>query len=248
MIHRRRGERAQKGNPHQLTRDQHVTPAATLRRFAAADGLIEVHLRDKRIVRLQVSNQLFCVDRLWDQRAEAGYMKSIEDEFQASVDAVEAGRYSPQLSTDHSLITRFWSLLRWRNHFVDSPMNAEQLNNIGGENLSIDQREILERKWASFVDADGKLSSRMFTGLRIQVSIARDEAQFGGKRWGVLRAASPLLILPDRLGPLMAVVVSPRILLAADNENGVLSNAEVRKANGVSIAHARNFVVVPPHS
>jgi hypothetical protein len=30
-------------------------------------------------------------ERLWDQRAEAGYMKKIEDEFQALVNKLEVG-------------------------------------------------------------------------------------------------------------------------------------------------------------
>jgi len=92
MIHQERGERPQKGNPHGLTRGQHVIPMATLLRFAASDGLVEVHLRDGRSQRLPTDNQLFSVDRLWDQRAEAGYMKSVEDNFQALVDMLETER------------------------------------------------------------------------------------------------------------------------------------------------------------
>ena len=69
MIPRRRGERTQKGNPHRLTREQHIIPAATLRRFTQSDGRVEVHFRDGRIAKLPVNDQLFCVDRLWDQRS-----------------------------------------------------------------------------------------------------------------------------------------------------------------------------------
>ena len=157
MIHRQRGERPQKGNPHKLTRDQHVIPVATLVRFAGSDGLIEVHLRDGRIQRLPRDNQLFSVDRLWDQRAEAGYMKAIEDDFQALVDALEARRFGPLSPTKHRIITRFWSLLRWRNHFIDSPATNQPLNGITPENLTKDQREILESKWALFVAEDNAL-------------------------------------------------------------------------------------------
>jgi hypothetical protein len=121
MIHRERGERPQKGNPHRLTRDQHVIPVATLLRFAGPDELIEVHLRDGRIERVPTDNQIFSVDRLWDQRAEAGYMKSVEADFQELVDALEAGRVGPLSPMELRVILRFWSLWRWRNHFIDSP-------------------------------------------------------------------------------------------------------------------------------
>ncbi len=144
MTPRRRGKRPQKGNPHKLTREQHVIPVATLRRFALPDGRVEVHLRDQRIVTLRLDDQLFCVDRLWDQTSEAGYMKRIEDEFQALVDVLEAGRLGPLSPAEHRCITRFWALWHWRNHFIDSPLEDQQLNGIAGEGLSQDKEEILE--------------------------------------------------------------------------------------------------------
>lgn len=110
MIPRPRGEKPQKGNSHRLTRDQHVPPVATLIRFAGLDGLVEVHLRDSRIEWIPTDNQIFSVDRLWDQRAEAGYMKAIEDDFQALVDALEARRFGLLSPVEHRVITRFWSL------------------------------------------------------------------------------------------------------------------------------------------
>jgi hypothetical protein len=169
MIPRRRGERTQKGNPHQLTREQHVIPVATLRRFAFPDGRVEVHLRDRRIVKFPVDDQLFCVERLWDQRAEAGYMKKIEDEFQALVNELEAGRSGPLSSDEDRCITRFWGLWHWRNHFIDSPLQDTNLNLIAGESLSLDQKEIVESRGYIFAVGDGRLPARTMTGLRIQM-------------------------------------------------------------------------------
>lgn len=246
MLHRKRGERTQKGNPHQLTREQHVLPVATLNRFAHPDGLVEVHLRDNRTVKLPVDNQLFCVDRMWDQRAEAGYMKKIEDNFQALVTDLEDGRVGPLSPTEHQAITRFWSLLHWRNHFIESPADVPVLKGIAGENLTIDQREILESQWAAFADADNKLPTRMFVGMRIQMLIDIDAIQTQEKRWGVLRSPEGQLILSDRPGRLMSITASPKILLAADNPDGDLTPAEIYYANGVAIARSRSFVIVPP--
>lgn len=247
MIHRQRGERTQKGNPYKLTRDQHVIPVATLARFAGADRLIVVHLRDGRIQKLPKDNQLFSVDRLWDQRAEAGYMKAIEDDFQALVDALEVRRFGPLSPTEHRIITRFWSLLRWRNHFIDSPAENQPLNGITPENLNNDQREILESKWTLFVGEDNALPARMTTGIRIQFLIDRDEVQLAHKYWGILRASVPNLIFPDRPGELMSIPASPRLLLAADNPDDELNAWEIVRANKVAVELSRNYVVVPPH-
>ena len=220
---------------------------ATLLRFAASDGLVEVHLREGRIQRLPMRNQLFSVDRLWDQRAEAGYMKSVEDDFQALVDMLEPERLGSLSPMEHRIILRFWSLWRWRNHFIDSPEKAQNLNGIVPDKLSKDQREILENKWALFVAQDNMLPARMVTGMRIQTLIDRDEIHFGEKRWGMLRASSPNLVIPDRPDALMSIPASPRLLLAADNPDGELTATEILRAKAIAVRLSRDFVVVPPH-
>ena len=247
MIPRRRGERTQKGNPHELTREQHVIPAATLRRFAQSDGRVEVHFRDGRIAKLPVDSQLFCVERLWDQRAEAGYMKKIEDEFQALVNELEAGRPGALSSNEHRCITRFWGLWHWRNHFIDSPLEDMPLNGIAGESsLTLDQKEILESRWYSFAvgPGPGKFPARMMTGLQIQIAIDRYEMANGGKQWGVLRSPVLPLIIGDRPGNLMSLPASPRLLLAADNPDGELTQFEAFRANQAALALSRNFAVI----
>src|SRR6266852_3378065 len=226
MIPRRRGERTQKGNPHQLTREQHVIFVASLRRFAAPDGLVEVHLRDGRTARIQLDNQLFCVERLWDQRAEAGYMKAIEDDFQALVDMLATGRIGPLSPEEHRRITQYWLLWYWRNHFIDSPLEDVRLNGIVGEQLTKDEKEILESQWAAFAVEGGKLPRRTLTGLRIQMAIDLGQNQLANKRWGVLRSPHLNLAIGDRPGGLMSITASPRLLLAADNPDGELTQLE----------------------
>jgi hypothetical protein len=246
VIPRQHGERIQKSNPHRLTREQHVTPVATLQHFAWPDGYVEVHLRDGRMKKLRLDNQLFCVDRLWDQRAEAGYMKDIEDRFQALVTDLEGGRCGPLSPAEHLCITRFWSLLHWRNHFSELPMEAPELKGIKGENLTIDEREILESKGAVFAGEGNKLPTRTFIGMRIQTLIDQDAIRSIEKRWGILRSSEGQLILSDRPLRLMSITASPRLLLAAENPDGDLAQAEVYHANGISMARSRNYVVVPP--
>ncbi|MFP5207291.1 MAG: hypothetical protein ACLGSH_18205 [Acidobacteriota bacterium] len=244
MIKRRRGERTQKGNPHQLTREQHVIPAATLRRFALADGRVEVHLRDGRIEKLPIDHQLFCVERLWDQRSEAGYMKKIEDEFQALVDVLEAGRLGPLSPDEHRRITRFWSLWYWRNHFIDSPLEDTQMNGIAGEPLTQDKKEILESHWYVFQAGDGKIPARMMTGARIEMGIIYNSRTYDDKRWGVLRSPSLPLVIGDRPGSVMSIPASPRLLLAVDNPDGEMTKYEAFCANQVVLALSRNFAVI----
>jgi integrase len=125
------------------------------------------------MVKLSVDNQLFCVDRLWDQRAEAGYMKKIEDEFQALVDELERGRLGPLSPGEHRCITRFWGLWHWRNHFIDSPLEDIRMNGVGGQSLSLDKKEILESRWYAFAEGEGTLAARVMTGLHILRAIRK---------------------------------------------------------------------------
>lgn len=243
MIRRRRGERILKGNPYRLTREQHVIPVATLRRFALPDGRVEVHFRDGRIAKLPVRDQLFCVDRLWDQRAESGYMLAIEKDFQALVDILEAGRLCPLSPEEHKRITRFWALWHWRNHFIDFPLEDIPLNGIEGGVDSQDKKEILESRWYSFTIGDGIFPARMMTGLRIQMAIDHGELA-SERRWGVLRSPSLPLVIGDRPGNLLSIPASPRLLLAADNPDGELSLEEAFRANKAALAMSRNYAVI----
>lgn len=244
MIPRRRGERTQKGNPHRLTREQHVIPAATLRRFALPDGRVEVHLRDGRTVKLPVGDQLFCVERLWDQRSEVGYMKRIEDEFQALVTDLEAGHLGPLTDAEHRCVTRFWGLWHWRNHFIDAPLEDVKLNSVAGESMSLDKREILESNGYAFTVGNGKMPARMMVGLHIQIAIDRYEMANGGRRWGILRSPALPLVIADRPGDLLQLPASPRILLAANNQDGHLPYSEAFRANQAAFEFSRNFAVI----
>ena len=196
------------------------------------------------MAKLSVDNQLFSVERLWDQRAEAGYMKKIEDEFQALIDELEAGRVEGLSSDEHRCVTRFWGLWHWRNHFIDSPLEDTQLNGIAGESLTLDKKEILESRWYAFAVGDGKLPARVMTGLQIQVAIDRYEMANGGNRWGVLRSAVLPLIIGDRPGNLMSIPASPSLLLAANNPDGELTQFEAFRANQAALALSRNFAVI----
>jgi hypothetical protein len=134
-------------------------------------------------------------------------------------------------------------LWHWRNHLIDSPLEDAQLNGIAGESLTLDKKEILESNGYAFADT-GKLSARVMTGLQIQLAIDCYEMANGGKRWGVLRSPVLPLIIGDRPGNLMSIPASPRVLLAADNPDGELTQFEAFRANQAALALSRNFAII----
>jgi hypothetical protein len=196
------------------------------------------------MAKLSVDNQLFCIERLWDQRAEAGYMKKIEDEFQALVNEPEAGRVGPLSPGEHRSVTRFWGLWHWRNHFIDSPLEDIRMNGVGGQSLTLDQKVILESRWYAFAEGEGTLAAGVMTGLHIQIAIDHYEMADGGRRWSVLRSQNLPLVIGDRPGSLLSIPASPRLLLAADHSDGELTVSGAFQANQAALAFSRNFAVI----
>ncbi len=85
-------EKPQKGNPHGLTIDQHVFPKRSIERFAGQDGRVYVYLKSKQVYfQAAPGDVIFCAKRIWDQRAEYGYMREIEDKFQALAESIICG-------------------------------------------------------------------------------------------------------------------------------------------------------------
>ena len=66
-----------------LVKNQHVFPAKSIERFCGSNGHVQVRRLKGGDAFLQgPKSNVFCVKRIWDQRSEQGYGKSIEDRFQ----------------------------------------------------------------------------------------------------------------------------------------------------------------------
>lgn len=141
-------EKTQRGNPHGLTINQHVFPAASIARFAQIDGFVLAFLKDQRkIIRCRPQNLLFCMKRGWNQSVEHGFMKIIEDEFQLLANRILDGSISNGLNPiDNKIITRFCVLCRLRAEERLAPSSDVQMRGIlVGSPLPKKEEEILEK-------------------------------------------------------------------------------------------------------
>ena len=69
---------------HGLTVKQHTFPKTSTARFAGQKGNVELFLNSlDKVIQAKPSNEIFCAEKSWDQKAESGFMKKIEDDFQA---------------------------------------------------------------------------------------------------------------------------------------------------------------------
>ncbi len=88
---RQKFEKPQKGNPHRLPVKQHVLPRDSIARFADGTGMVCLFDKVRNKARQAKSDDdIFCAKRVWDRRAEFGYMKGIEDAFQGLASEIVA--------------------------------------------------------------------------------------------------------------------------------------------------------------
>ncbi|MDO8065442.1 hypothetical protein [Janthinobacterium sp. SUN206] len=84
--------KSQKGNPHKLTIDQHIFPKACIARFIGENGTVQVRRKNgEQDLWLVPGSSYFCARRLWDQKAEAFFMKAIEDRYQEVARSIVTG-------------------------------------------------------------------------------------------------------------------------------------------------------------
>ena len=113
-----RPEKPLPGKPNRLTHKQHVFPSRSIQRFANQNGLVRLRDLDRGQDRdVKPSDDMFCARRAWDQRAEAGYMKCIEDEFQEIATSIVDGHAVTITPNQKPAIDRMFALWYMRARY-----------------------------------------------------------------------------------------------------------------------------------
>jgi hypothetical protein len=238
-----KAEETQPGNPHELTIKQHIIPARSISRFAGSSGRVSVRVKG-RVKPLQMSpeHRMFCAKRAWDQRAESGYMKEIEDEYQTLADLIVNGHRSLS-ETQSNAVTRFWSLWKWRFYFNLNPLPDQTLNGVIPDNLTKDNRETLEKKGVAYLQPDGTMPGRMMSGMAIQFRNDQDFATYKGNRWGIVSSRTAEFVMGDNFVRTLAVPVTPQIVLSLGNDDKEFSRAEVSSFNQLAMSGSFRYVL-----
>lgn len=241
---RRKIEPVQKGNPHGLVVNQHVFPRRSIERLALEDGRVELADHERRIVRLAAPiDGSFCARRAWDQRAETGYMKSIEDEFQALASRVAAGIQLQVTATDSRTINQFFALWQGRALQRDFPDEFLQMHGVTADRgFKPDDFERLEAVGVITARADGSIPTRHINGVNIQLKIGRAQDQLAvSTRWGVVHAMEGEFLVPDI--PRHAVVpITPTIAFASPTKSGTITRANLAEINTAVLMASEQYV------
>jgi hypothetical protein len=234
-------EKPQKKNRHLLTVRQHVFPLASIARFADAEGRVSLQDLARCKVRLaKPDDGIFCARRAWDQRAERGYMKRIEDEFQILASKIVEGALSEIGAAENGVFNRFYALWQGRARRRNLPQQEIGLDGVtGGGGLSRDQEENLEISGYSFM-RDGKFLGRHLNGILLQLMAHRYGDELQQAQWGIIRAATGEFIVPDI--PMRPIIpLTPDLCLISGGVSGVIFQPNVAEINQLVRAESQGY-------
>jgi hypothetical protein len=230
------------GNPHSLTIRQHTFPRLSISRFVGTDGKVSaILLNSGKAVRLFPDHSIFYTKRVWDERAEKGYMKSIEDDFQELADRVVAGQSHVE-GRDCTTAAKFFALWFWRHGSNQNAPPDHAINGVVDESLSKDQQEAVEKKWGAFLLPGSRLPGRMVSGWLIQTRINDIVLRLENSRWGIVRATGGEFIVPDTFAGRAILPVSPTLCLACGIRDMTISDVDLSKINSLARQSAKRYL------
>lgn len=220
-------EPTQRGNPWQLTINQHVHSRWCIDKFADERGRVAVLRRGQRAFNTSPENAIFCAQRAWSEQLERGQFAKIERAFHAVVTSVlDGGTVS-----DHQAVTSYVVIWQLRSDLARTPPSDVTLVGIDSSGLDKDREEILEKK--GYVFARGSTVPGRF-GAHVQTMRAYDMAThtLAGTRWGILAARGEAAFLcPSSPKGQLYVPLSPTRALVAGCNDRHADAAEVTAIN-----------------
>lgn len=224
-----------------LPTNEHTFPRKSISRFCKS-GVVALHDNLRDLDRpAKPSDAMFCARRAWDKRAEAGYMKSIEDGFQQLADEIIADRVTEIDDTQKHAVDYFFSLWYMRTRFKYLASHEITASLIEGQKYTQEQEENLERDGFLFAREGGKVPARQINGLQMEFRIRGYAEQIArGTQWGIIQAQEGEFIVPDV--PTHALIpLTPTRCLVAAAPNGIILKGNVAEINRRIKADSREY-------
>jgi hypothetical protein len=237
-------EKPQKGNPHQLTVNQHCFPSSCIERFANADGKVQlVQLPANEKILAKPDAKIFCAKRAWDQHAEHVFMKEIEDKYKSLAKEIIQNNTLVLDVNRQKVITDMFALWNIRYHWKGQPIPDQKIEGALGvaAEYTKDQQELLEKNGITAIRPDLTIPGRNLTGISIQRNVYAVREQMSDAHWGILKSRSGQFLVPDQSSNSRTLPLTPYLCLFSQSENEEINDTEVAKINLLSIASAREY-------
>jgi hypothetical protein len=237
-------EKPQKGNPHQLTVNQHCFPASCIKRFANSDSKVQLmQLPKNEIILAKPDAKIFCAKRAWDQRAEHIFMKEIEDKYKILADEIINNNVLVLDAERQKVITDMFALWNVRSHWRGQPIDDQKIEGAIGiaVELTKDQQEELEKNGITAIRPDLTIPGRNLTGISIQRNVFAVREQMSDAHWGILKSTSGQFLVPDQSSNSRMLPLTPYLCLYSQSLNEEIDDAELARINACSIASAKEY-------
>ena len=238
-----RAEKTRRGNPNQLVCKQHVFPVRSIQRFAGADNRVAVRdLTSGRDRRAKPQDRVFCADRAWDQRAEAGYMKEIEDNFQVVADAIINGQSAISTPDQRQAVERMFALWYMRGRYRALDAQEVGLHPTTGDSHTKEEEENLEAKGYLFARTGGRMPARQFNGLQLQRRIDDYSSALSAiERWGIVTPQAGEFLVADV--PTHTILpLAPKLALVGPAADGMITEENLALLNRAIRADSRRYL------
>jgi hypothetical protein len=226
-------EKTRPRNPNRLTVNQHVFPSKSIERFTGKGKRVAVYdLHRNEVFRARPGNPVFLAFRAWDQRAESGYMKRIEDELQNIVAPIVDGKAQSIAPEAKASIDRMYALWHTRSRQREIESQETQLNVAPGNDYTKEQEENLEKNGYMFVRKGGGIPARQLNGIELEMRANDLALDLAGRvpRWGVISTQSGEFIVPDV--PSHGIIpVTPCLALVQSAPDGMITERNLAEIN-----------------
>lgn len=235
-------EKTQKNNPYQLTINQHCFPARSISRFTNHEGSVQVFLlKNSKLFNAKPDNEIFCVKRAWDQRAESNYMKDIEYKYQSIADEVVSGNLLMLKDKHHEIINEMFLLWMFRCYWAYRLVEDVKLEGVEpSENISKDTKELLEKAGIATVGSDSAVAGRSCRGIKIQHYVDMFSESLSGTQWGIISTKNGELLVPDIID-LMLIPLTPKMCFAANCDSGFIEGCYLKQINLLNLQKANKY-------
>lgn len=232
---KRKFDKPQPGNPHQLTIKEHCFPRASIQRFADSSGRVAVHrLRQGDVILVPPDNEIFCALRSWDHHTESRFMGRIEMQYQIVANRVTATPNESLSQSEMDTISAMFVLWNLREDFRSRSSLPVSIKGVTGLSRPVtqDAHEKLEKHGVLSLRPDLSISGPQMTGMRIKLCFDELTEALTGSSWHVVTSDGSDFVVPDRSFSHGILPVSPGLcfvhetvtLTSADALNQLMRN------------------------
>jgi hypothetical protein len=220
-----------------LVKNQHFHSAHAISKFCAADNLVEIYFKNQSRAERKGKNAKNFTTRLtWNQNAELGYMRSIEEKFHNEMNDIK-----DRQNRNHNAITQYHLLWSLRFDFALDPHENEAFPSLTPPHLTPEDQDAYDRMGIYYLKQGGTFSSNHVAGIQIFGHLSSLMDQYKELQWGLLEASDGEFLVSDNYLNIPYMPISPTLAFIANQPDQKISRQQLTYLNKISASKAKLF-------